>query len=29
MCRPGSRMPRSVCWSSSGPRPRGRRNSSA
>ena len=28
-CKPGSRTPRNVCWSSSGPRPRARRNSSA
>ena len=29
MCRPGSRRPRSVSWSSSVPRPRGRRSWSA
>src|SRR3981081_4226152 len=29
MCRPGSKTPRSACWSSSGPRPRARRSSSA
>jgi putative transposase len=29
MCRPGWKTPRSVCWSSSAPRPRARRNSSA
>jgi hypothetical protein len=28
-CRPGSRMPRSACWSSLAPRPRARRSSSA